>query len=63
MRCLAIFRFKSDFFAVKLRPYSQAAENAAMAVLVASRWCCGTRLICGNELADADRLIPSKPST
>lgn len=32
------FSFQERFFAVKLRSYSQAAENAAMAVLVTSRW-------------------------
>lgn len=63
MRCLAISSFQEQFFDAKLPPHSQAAENAAMAVLVARRWHCGMRADLLIELADADRLMPSRSSS
>lgn len=58
------FSFQERFFCRQaMCPYSQAAENAAMAVLVACCWHRGTWLMRRAELADVDRLMPSRRSS
>jgi hypothetical protein len=56
------FSFQERFFLSPSYHHNQAAENVAMAVLVASRWHCGLLLMC-NHAANVDWPMPSRLSS